>query len=37
MNEDISIAATIGAIWLIMLLLFTSFYIRIMEGKAGTQ
>ena len=37
MNENISIAATIGTIWLIMLLLFTSFYIRIMEGKAGTQ
>ena len=34
MNQDISIAATIGTIWLIMLLLFTNFYIRIMEGKA---
>jgi multiple sugar transport system permease protein len=35
MNQNISIAATIGTIWLIMLLLFTNFYIRIMEGKAG--
>ncbi|BCL77926.1 ABC transporter permease [Ktedonobacteria bacterium brp13] len=35
MNEDISIAATIGILWLIILLFFTNFYIRIMEGKAG--
>lgn len=36
MNQNISIAATIGTIWLIMLLAFTYFYIRIMEGKAAT-
>lgn len=35
MNQNISIAATIGTIWLVMLLFFTNFYIRIMEGKAG--
>jgi multiple sugar transport system permease protein len=35
MNENISIAATIGILWLIILLFFTNFYIRIMEGKAG--
>jgi len=33
MNQNISIAATIGVIWLVMLLLFTNFYVRIMEGK----
>ena len=37
LNQNISIAATMGTIWLIMLLAFTYFYIRIMEGKAGTQ
>jgi len=37
MNQDLSIAATIGTIWLIILLVFTNFYIRIMEGKAVTQ
>jgi multiple sugar transport system permease protein len=36
MNQNISIAATIGTIWLIILLAFTYFYIRIMEGKAAT-
>lgn len=35
MNQNISIASTIGVIWLIMILLFTNFYIRIMEGKAS--
>jgi len=34
-NESISYAATMGIIWLLMLLVFTYFYIRIMEGKAG--
>ncbi len=33
-NESISYAATMGILWLLMLLLFTYFYIRIMEGKA---
>lgn len=37
MNQNISIAATIGVLWLIILLVFTNFYIRVMEGKAGTQ
>lgn len=37
MNQNISIAATIGIIWLILLLLFTNFYIRIMEGKASAR
>ncbi len=37
MNQNISIAATIGIIWLIMLLLFSNFYIRIMEGKTGAR
>ncbi|GHO68149.1 ABC transporter permease [Ktedonobacter sp. SOSP1-52] len=37
MNQNISIAATMGTIWLIMLLLLTNFYIRVMEGKAGSQ
>ncbi|GAC1658059.1 MAG: sugar ABC transporter permease [Ktedonobacteraceae bacterium] len=33
-NESISYAATMGVLWLLMLLVFTYFYIRIMEGKA---
>jgi len=37
LNENISIAATMGVIWLLLLLVFVYFYIRIMEGKAGTQ
>lgn len=37
MNQNISIAATLGTVWLILLLIFTNFYIRIMGGKAGTQ
>jgi multiple sugar transport system permease protein len=37
LNLNISIAATMGTIWLILLLAFTYFYIRIMEGKVGTQ
>lgn len=36
-DESISYAATMGVLWLLMLLVFTYFYIRIMEGKAGTQ
>jgi multiple sugar transport system permease protein len=37
LNLNISIAATMGTIWLLLLLAFTYFYIRIMEGKVGTQ
>lgn len=37
LNQNISIAATMGVIWLLLLLAFVYFYIRIMEGKAGTQ
>ncbi len=37
LNESISSAATIGVLWLLILLVFTYFYIRIMEGKAVTQ
>jgi multiple sugar transport system permease protein len=36
-NEQISYAATMGVLWLLMLLAFTYFYIRIMEGKATAQ
>ena len=32
-EQRISYAATMGVIWLLMLLAFTYFYIRIMEGK----
>lgn len=32
-EQRISYAATMGVIWLLMLLVFTYFYIRIMEGK----
>jgi multiple sugar transport system permease protein len=32
-EQRISIGATMGVIWLLMLLAFTYFYIRIMEGK----
>jgi ABC-type sugar transport system permease subunit len=35
LNENISYAATMGVIWLIILLAFTYFYIRIMEGKTA--
>jgi len=35
-QENISYAATMGTLWLLMLLVFTYFYLRIMEGKAGT-
>jgi len=37
LNESISYAATMGVLWLLMLLVFTYFYIRIMEGKAETR
>lgn len=37
LNGQISIAATIGALWLLILLAFTYFYIRIMEGKGAAQ
>lgn len=33
-NQNISIAATMGTLWLLLLLVFTFFYIRIMEGRA---
>lgn len=36
-NLDISKAATMGTLWLIMLLALTYFYIRIMEGKGETR
>ncbi|GAC1566843.1 MAG: sugar ABC transporter permease [Ktedonobacteraceae bacterium] len=34
-DESISYAATIGVLWLLMLLVFTYFYIRIMEGRTA--
>ena len=37
LNENISAAATIGVLWLLILLVFTYFYIRIMEGNTGTR
>ncbi len=37
LNESISYAATMGVLWLLLLLVFTYFYIRIMEGKAETR
>lgn len=37
LNQNISIAATMGVLWLLFLLAFVYFYIRIMEGRAGTQ
>lgn len=33
LNENISAAATMGVLWLLILLVFTYFYIRIMEGR----
>ena len=36
-EESISYAATMGVLWLLMLLLFTYFYIRIMEGRMETR
>ena len=36
-DEGISYAATMGVLWLLMLLVFTYFYIRIMEGRAETR
>ncbi len=36
-NESISYAATMGVLWLLMLLVFTYFYIRIMEGGVETR
>ena len=37
LNENISAAATIGVLWLLILLVFTYFYIRIMEGNTVTR
>jgi multiple sugar transport system permease protein len=37
LNESISSAATIGVLWLLILLVFTYFYIRIMEGNTATR
>ena len=37
LNENISAAATIGVLWLLILLVFTYFYVRIMEGNTGTR
>lgn len=37
LNESISYAATMGVLWLILLLAFTYFYIRIMEGRTETR
>ncbi len=37
LNESISYAATMGVLWLLMLLVFTYFYIRIMEGRTETR
>ena len=36
-DESISYAATMGVLWLLMLLVFTYFYIRIMEGKTESR
>lgn len=36
-DESISDAATMGVLWLLMLLAFTYFYIRIMEGRTETR
>jgi multiple sugar transport system permease protein len=36
LNESISSAATIGVLWLLIILVFTYFYIRIMEGNTAT-
>lgn len=37
LNESISYAATMGVLWLVLLLMFTYFYIRIMEGRTETR
>jgi multiple sugar transport system permease protein len=37
LDQNISYAATMGVIWLVILLAFTYFYIRIMEGKTETR
>jgi multiple sugar transport system permease protein len=36
-DESISYAATMGILWLLILLVFTYFYIRIMEGRTAAQ
>jgi multiple sugar transport system permease protein len=36
LDQSISYAATMGTLWLLILLGFTYFYVHIMEGKAGT-
>jgi multiple sugar transport system permease protein len=36
-DQSISYAATMGVLWLLMLLVFTYFYIRIMEGRTETR
>jgi multiple sugar transport system permease protein len=37
LNENISYAATMGVLWLLTLLAFTYFYIRIMEGRTEAR
>lgn len=36
-EQGISRAATMSTIWLVMLLVFTYFYVRIMEGRSGVE
>ena len=36
-EQRLSVAATMSALWLLILLAFTYFYIRIMEGKAAVE
>ncbi len=36
-DESISYAATMGVLWLLMLLVFTYFYVRIMEGRTESR
>lgn len=36
-DQSISYAATMGVLWLLMLLVFTYFYIRIMEGRTESR
>jgi multiple sugar transport system permease protein len=36
-EQRISVAATMSTLWLLILLLFTFFYIRVMEGKAAVE
>lgn len=36
-DQSISYAATMGVLWLLMLLVFTYFYVRIMEGRTESR